>query len=212
MRLNIQHFPDYFEQYTWNNKHKLYGYPKDSYPDFCWIKSLENRFDWLRNNCTHEGTSSKYLIREMINWGGSQNGVLQKFDDRSGEINLYDQLKNIIDGLNDPERAISQALELPGLGLTYTSKLLRFLNPDMYAALDSRIRSRLVEEKMMVKINDGNNNSMVKGYLNFLEVLDEIKNSLNEAEIQRPVYNFSESRVWRPADIEMGLFSWADLR
>ena len=78
---DLNNFPNYFQTYIWEDKHKLFGYPADSYPDFEWIYSLENRFEWLRNNYIIANTAAIYLIQEMIQWGGSQNGVLQKFDD-----------------------------------------------------------------------------------------------------------------------------------
>ena len=87
--MELNEFPDYYEQYNWNGKHKLYGYPEDIYPEFSWISSLESRFIWLRDNSKNHRTASKYLVQEMIEWGGSQNGVLQKFNDGTGEVNLY---------------------------------------------------------------------------------------------------------------------------
>jgi hypothetical protein len=50
---------------------------------FSWIASLEKRFGWVVNNFSVNDSSSKYLLLEMIEWGGSQNGVLQKFNDYS---------------------------------------------------------------------------------------------------------------------------------
>lgn len=144
--MDLQLFPNYYEQYRWNGKHKLFGYPADSFPEFNWIASLEARFSWLRNNSSLEQTASKYLVQEMIEWGGSQNGVLQKFNDASGEVNLYNCVQEIIKNINSPRDAILSALQLPGLGLTYASKFLRFMEPGKYGALDSRIRDALLKK------------------------------------------------------------------
>ena len=205
-------FPDYYKQYSWNGKHKLFGYPSDSYPNFPWITSLEKRFAWLRDNSVKQKTTSIYLIKEMIEWGGSQGGVLQKFNDGSGEVNLLELIQEIIANLDSPKGAISCALKLPGLGLTYASKLLRFLNPGKYGALDSRIRGALLKRKLLPKIYDGNFNSMVNGYLEFLRFLNNLKSQLEDKRVEKPNCSLSKTGFWRLSEIEMALFSWAELQ
>jgi hypothetical protein len=79
----------------------------------------------------------------MLQWGGSQNGVLQKFEDGVAEVCFADSLRSVLSKLSVPRDAIKSALTIPGLGLTYASKLLRLLNPEGYGALDSRIRRGL---------------------------------------------------------------------
>jgi hypothetical protein len=203
-------FPNYYQQYSWNGKHKLFGYPADAYPDFSWIASLEKRFSWLRGNSEEQKTASRCLIQEMIEWGGSQNGVLQKFNDGSGEINLFQLLQNVIRHLDEPDEAISHALEFPGFGLTYASKLLRFMMPERYGALDSRIRNMLTNRDMLSKIYDGNRNSMIKGYLEFLDLINDLKRQLETQKIRKPDCCLSDMGDWRPAEIEMAIFRWAE--
>lgn len=210
MEKELNSFPGYYQNYYWESKHRLYGYPADSYPDFSWIASLENRFVWLRENSKAKNTTSIYLLREMIEWGGSQNGVLQKFEDSCGEINLYLLTQDVIQNLDNPEKAIHAALTFPGLGLTYASKLLRFMKPCVYGALDSRIRGALSEQGLLPKIYDGNKNSMVAGYLTFMELLDSINAQLQEREVLKPICNLSDAETWRPCEIEMALFRWAE--
>lgn len=226
--MNIEELPEYYKSYKWDGKHHLYGYPSDTWPNFSWIKSLETRFDWLKQNYTElekekakqkktkrdkqsriKKTASIYLIKEMIEWGGSQNGVLQKFNDRCGEENLFELIKRIIENLKEPDKAIEAALQMPGLGLTYASKLLRFFQPDMYGALDSRIRKTL-EKRKLRKIYDGNDSSMIDGYLNFLEIIDEIKKELEIKGLRKPDCALSNTGLWRASDIEMSLFQLAD--
>ncbi len=213
---NLVDFPAYFQAYCWDNKHSLYGYEADSYPDFSWILSLEQRFSWLRDNCAARKTASIYLLREMIQWGGSQNGVLQKFEDRLGEIDLQKVLETTVTRIGDPRSAIEAALRLPGMGLTYASKLLRFLDPEKYGALDSRIRGALdkhVKDSGIQKIYDGNLTSMTNGYASFTSYLENLKESLEIAEIRRPACALPLGRGntgWRAADIEMALFCWAE--
>lgn len=210
--MELNEFPNYYQQYVWNGKHKLFGYPEDSYPEFCWIASLEKRFIWLSNNSKSQKTASKYLIQEMIEWGGSQNGVLQKLNDGSGEVNLYELVQEVISNLSQPQEAISSSLRLPGLGLTYASKLLRFMRPDIYGALDSRVRGALLNKNLLPKIYDGNANSMVIGYMKFLELLSTLKSQLEEQQISKPDCALTKSGVWRPSEIEMALFRWAEMQ
>jgi hypothetical protein len=210
--IELTKFPDYYQQYSWNGKHKLFGYPSDSYPNFPWIASLEKRFNWLRDNSVKQKTASKYLIKEMIEWGGSQHGVLQKFNDGIEEVNLLELVQKIIANLDSSERAITSSLSLPGLGLTYASKLLRFMKPEKYGALDSRIRGTLLRRKLLRKINDGNLNSMVNGYLEFLELLNNLKSQLEDQRVKKPDCSLSNTGFWRPSEIEMALFRWAELQ
>jgi hypothetical protein len=74
---DINKFPKQFEKYSWARKHRLYGYPPDTYPKFLWVRSLETRFHWLRLNHLAEKTTAIYLLREMFEWGGSRNGITE---------------------------------------------------------------------------------------------------------------------------------------
>lgn len=216
---DIARFPEYFAGYEWNNKHHLYGYPADTFVNFSWITSLEQRFEWLKNNHSRLNTASIYLVREMIQWGGSQNGVLQKFDDRIGENNLYELMKDLIGALGDPDDAIKKALKMPGMGLTYSTKLLRFLDPEKYGALDSRLRKAIERHPGEIEIEipditDGNVSSMVKGYCAFVNYVEWLKWQLESAGIARPACGLlkgNSAMGWRAADIEMALFRWAEL-
>lgn len=211
---DLKKFPDYFRVYSWNKKHKLFGYPEDRFDEFRWIHSLEDRFQWLKANCVSGDTASVYLLKEMIQWGGSQGGALQKFEDGSGEVNLHELMKNAVSSLNDPSRAITAALKLPGMGLTYASKMLRFLEPEKYGALDTRIRETLVKRApgILPKIYDSSATSMATGYVAFTKYIDDYKSQLDAARIMRPKCKLPVglgSSEWRAADIEMALFAWA---
>jgi hypothetical protein len=215
----IEDFPSYFRDYAWQDKHALYGYPGDTFDaSFPWIGSLERRFAWLKMNHTAQQTSSVYLVREMIQWGGSQNGTLQKFDDGQGEVNLYDLLADTIGHLGTPELALRAALNIPGMGLTYASKLLRFLDPEIYGALDGRVRDGLDSRKgigLIPIIRDSSVNSMVSGYLAFLTNIATLRQQLDTAGIERPECALQRGRNqsgWRAADIEMAIFQWTAKR
>jgi hypothetical protein len=223
--MKIEEFPSYYKTYKWERKHHLFGYPPDTYPNFSWIKSLETRFDWLRRNfltlkneeqengiekSVKKKTVSIYLIKEMIEWGGSQNGVLQKFNDRSGEINLFKLITSVVDKIENPKKAIESAIAIPGLGLTYASKLLRFLKPDLYGALDTRIGGALNKEGNL-EYNTNSQIKRVESYCQFLTYLGEKKKELKQNEIKKPECSLSKKQSWRISDIEMALFRWAEL-
>jgi hypothetical protein len=207
--LDYSRFPEYYKNYVWSGKHKLFGYPPDAFPEFLWISSLEKRFAWVVRNYSKNNSASKYLLQEMIEWGGSQNGILQKFNDRCGEVNLFIVLQEVVNNLSDPRRAISSALGLPGLGLAYASKLLRFMHPEMYGALDANIRDTLKIKGRLKKIHDGNHNNMVSGYVEFIRLLEEIKEGLKTKGIKNPAYGPTDGGTWRASEIEMALFCWA---
>lgn len=211
--LDVTQFPMHFRAYKWDKKHRLYGYPKDSYPDFEWIAVLERRFRWLKINYEIKSTASIYLLKEMVQWGGSQNGTLQKFEDGIEQHNLQELLHNTIADLGDTKRAITAALKFPGMGLTYASKLLRFLDPERYGALDSRLRDAFIKRipSALPAIN-GSTPSMVTGYVAFTDYIDSLKTQLDSKNIHRPECRLPTghgSGLWRSADVEMALFHWA---
>ena len=146
----------------------------------------------------------------MIEWGGSRNGVLQKFNDASGEVNLFEVMGHVIGRLSDPKESISYALRLPGFGLTYASKLLRFMKPEMYGALDSRIRKALTREGKLPQIHDSLPSSMVCGYVRFVALLQELRKDLESTGIRKPHCHLSDDGSWRASEIEMVLFCWAE--
>lgn len=211
---SLEKFPEYFRSYSWNKKHALYGYPADTYRKFEWISSLERRFDWLRLHCKSENTASIYLIKEMIQWGGSQNGTLQKLEDGVEKYNLQHLIINTVSNLGTPDKAISSALQIPGMGLTYASKMLRFLDPECCGALDSRIRTAFSKKVPgpLPKIHDTSHSSIVNGYVAFTSYVNDLKRRLDEEEIMRPECDLpvgTGQAGWRSADIEMALFGWA---
>ncbi|AGX88317.1 hypothetical protein [Candidatus Symbiobacter mobilis] len=212
---DLNNFPQYFRKYSWDAKHALYGYPADKYDQFEWIASLERRFNWLRKNCEKGKTASIYLLKEMIQWGGSQNGTLQKFEDGIEQHNIQQLVLDTVSNLSSPEKAIEAALKFPGMGLTYASKMLRFLDPERYGALDRRIRKAFSERlpEVLPKIYDAYDQSMVTGYVAFTEYLDHLKQKLDKEIITRPKCNLplgSGDSKWRAADIEMAIFCWAE--
>ena len=209
-RMEATSLPDYYRNYVWNDKHALFGYPPDQYPDFEWIRSLERRFLYFREQ---PEPAPLFLVTEMIQWGGSQNGVLEKFQNALGSYCLHDRLKLVIKNLQNPEGAIESALSIPGLGLTYASKLLRYLDPENYGALDRRIREGLARltPAPLPKIYDSNMASMIMGYTAFTTYVRRLRDDLTAKGVFLPGGN-DEGRTWRAAEVEMALFVWSSAK
>jgi len=206
--MDVDRFPEWYKAYCWEGRsHALFGYPPDQYPAFEWISSLEKRFLHYRQ---HPDPAPLFLVREMIQWGGNQNGVLDKFDMDLGSYCLHKKLDAVRRNIQSPQDAIRAALDIPGLGLTYASKLLRFLDPERYGALDGRIRKSLskLSPPQLPKIHDSDVGSMTRGYCEFSKYLEHLRRELLKRGISLPA-GFGGQRSWRAADIEMALFHWA---
>ncbi|WP_207002103.1 hypothetical protein [Trinickia mobilis] len=209
MPIEINDIPDLYKRYRWHNRHSLWGYDTDQFPSFEWISSLERRF--ARVVAVPPAETPVYLIREMIHWGGSQNGVLEKFELQLGSYDLGQAFWKVCSALDDTEAAIDAALDIPGMGLSYASKLLRFLRPETYGALDSQIRRYLASAQLEVpfrRVFDGNRNSMREGYKSFISILSNLKDRLETSQALRPGED-NKPLPWRAADIEMALFQLA---
>jgi len=85
------------------------------------------------------------------------------------------------------------------------------MKPDKYGALDSRIRGALLSKNLLPRIYDGNINSMVNGYLNFLKLLSNLKNQLEEHQFIKPNCSLSNTGFWMPSEIDMALFRWSEV-
>lgn len=209
--IDIKHFPAYFRAYNWVNvNHQARGYPGDTYPEFPWIKSLEDRGLWLAQQAEVSKAPTDY-IREILSWGSGTNDPRMRFETGLGNVCLLELIQRVILHLNDPEKAIDAALKLPGCGLTYASKLLRFLNPNIHGSLDKRIREAMLKAGLLKAITDGNNPSMVRGYVKFQQICLDLVGQLEAAGIARPVCNLTKGQTetgWRVGDVEMALFAW----
>lgn len=136
--------------------------------------------------------------------------MLEKFENALGSYCLHDMLSAVLECIEAPRDAIEAALDIPGLGLTYASKLLRFLEPRRYGALDSRIRHSLgqLERSPVPKIYDGNKTSMAGGYCRFVEYLECLRSEMLARSLVLPT-DHGDQLPWRAADIEMALFQWS---
>jgi len=199
--------PDWFRRYEWDALHAAMGWPPDRYDNgFPWMTSLFHRFDAARQaGCV----PSLRLFSEMLLWGGAQQGVIHRFAQglrRSG--GYKERMADVIAHLDAPGRALRAAMGFEGIGLTYGSKLLLFLCPERYGALDGRIRKAL--SPALPAIYDGNPSSCCKGYLAFLDILADYQDRLAAEGIERPPYGtYTATTRWPAADVETAFFSWA---
>ncbi|MBM5459011.1 hypothetical protein H8F21_15695 [Pseudomonas sp. P66] len=211
--ININEFPAYFRAYKWSNaNHASRGYPGDAFPGFPWIKSLEDRGARMAGQQILAVAPTDY-IREILSWGAGKNDPSMKFEAGLGNVALIEIIRQVIAVIDDPRQAISTALQIPGFGLTYASKLLRFLRPETHASLDRRIRVSMLKAGLLSKIHDSYASSMVDGYVEFQSFCARLCAQLEAEGIQRPGCMLElgpEPAGWRVADVEMALFAWAD--
>jgi len=210
--INLPDFPSYFRSYAWSNvNHFSCGYPGDRYPDFPWIKSLEERGARIVGQAIITASPTGF-VREILSWGAGKNDPSMKFEAGLGNIALIALIQDVVTHIEVPRLAITAALKIPGFGLTYASKLLRFLRPDIYASLDSRIRASLLKANLLPKIHDSYDNSMIEGYVSFVSLCTDLCHQLEQQGIHRPACDLPVSALqtaWRVADLEMALFAWS---
>lgn len=211
--INPHDLPDCFRAYKWSNaNHASRGYPGDVYPEFHWIRSLEDRGGRVAA-LLDLGRAPTDYVREILAWGAGSNDPSMKFEAGLGNVALLDILRQVIASIDDPGEAIRAALQIPGFGLTYASKLLRFLRPEIHASLDRRIRLAMHKSGMLPKIHDSYDGSMIDGYVAFQAMCMDLCAQLKTGGIQRPKCTLCpgpEPTGWRVADVEMALFAWAD--
>lgn len=120
-----------------------------------------------------------------------------------GNVSLVGILTPVLAIIGDPETAIKAALQIPGCGLTYASKLLRLLQPDMHASLDGRIRKAMLKAWLLNKIYDSNENSMVQGYVAFQAFCVELVAQLDAAKIPGRNATFRQGRPGQSGEWQM---------
>lgn len=138
---------------------------------------------------------------DIGDWGGNQHGVKQ----RMRSANTQDQVRRAtqlaISRLDDPAEAMKAIAGVKHWGVAYGSKTLTFMRPSDYAILDSWIRRALTH--MIPPIADGNTNSVVKGYVAYV---DCCRTARSRVSAPPPVAD-ADGR-WRIADIGQGLFEF----
>ena len=177
-----------FVEYKWECYHNTFGYLADTFENgFPWIVELEKTFSVNLHNVN----SYNALVRQLILWGGNVNDPLKRYSLglSNNNISLDVIFKDILTNINTPKNALENAMRIPGLGHSYSTKLLRFIDPNNYGALDSRIHSKLHEYGVLKKTPSINNYSV------FINLLKNYKNQLQRQNIVRPGYDKNPASV-----------------
>jgi len=184
----INELPQHYKQYTQSQYYEKYTY-------------LEGK---LSEKARTIGYLEQDDLSEIAEWGGNQRGIKQRMIANNTKEDVIRATKNAIQQINHPAEALRELLiGIDHWGLSYASKTLRFIYPENFSALDQKLRQR-IDFAILPKIYDGHIDSMIKGYLVFLELCRDIQSDVN---IPGP-----RSGKWFIADIEMSLFQfvWND--
>ncbi len=108
----------------------------------------------LRAGEVLDEATARLFIEETIMWGGSQHDLLGSFRRANpvGQALLAPVVTRVVEaccGRPSTEHSVRAgfkvAREIPYVGYTYASKLLRFLDPDEFPAVDRRIHEALLK-------------------------------------------------------------------
>ncbi|HHW41621.1 MAG TPA: hypothetical protein GXX19_10840 [Syntrophomonadaceae bacterium] len=166
---------------------------------------------------------SSYAVMQIVYWGNLRNPARVKCPNIIYITNTE---------LFNPESMYNKLCkETDGLGPTYISKIIRFANPRIAGAIDSRIvrvfgkgyssftKCNWLDLKAVKHRSGWYINKNQKGwpeeYFLWLDILTKIRNLLNKNGIQCPHPNafvtsgLREKGKWTCADVEMALFAYS---
>lgn len=170
-------------------------YTQSSY--FVTYVKLEQR---LSQKAMDKGYLEVVDLADIADWGGNQRGIKQRVQRGNSGDQVKQATTEAIRKLDSPSNALRAVLSINQWGLTYASKTLRFVCPRDYPALDQKLR-KAINKTLLPTIYDGNINSMVRGYLRFLELCRKIKHQVS-------VPGPRSAGEWFIADIEMAVFQF----
>lgn len=213
---------DGYRKYSWNNFHVAFGYEYDRYPDFDWISSLEKQFQEIRDSNVSQFPHKAFV--ELLAWGQPSNkrdpsgaiaNLYRNFTAETNSIALIKNFQTVISEIKNPERAIRNAMNFKGIGFVFATKLLRFMEPEIYGAFDSIICNKYFNGFNPSKLTSRETDDELFDrawpiYGEFLELLRVHQNDLSKT--GRPASELRRGREpsgWRIADIEMAMFQLA---
>lgn len=156
----------------------------------------------LPGQAEREGYFDMQDLRDIAEWGGNQHGVRQRMQSSNTPAEVRRATSLAIRHLDDPARAMREVIQVRHWGVSYASKTLTFMRPSDYAILDSWIRKALVH--VIPEIIDGSANSVVKGYVAYLDCCRTL-----QREVAPPRRVTATTGEWRIADIGQALFEFA---
>ena len=189
LSLTIEQFadelPDYYQRYTQSQYYKPYI-------------NLESK---LSQKAINMGYLELADLADIAEWGGNQHAIKKRLQTHNSAEEVIFSTKKAIQQMENPAIALRELLVgINHWGLSYASKTLRFINPQSYPALDQKLRNN-IDRSLLPRIYDGHIDSMVRGYLIFLGICQEIRSHVTASA--------PRSNRWFIADIEMGLFQFA---
>ena len=176
--------PEYYQRYTQSQYYETYI-------------NLESK---LSQKAKNMGYLELTDLADIAEWGGNQHAIKKRLQAHNSPEEVIFSTKKAIQQMENPAIALRELLlGVNHWGLSYASKTLRFINPQNYPALDQKLRKN-IDSSLLPRVYDGHIDSMVRGYLIFLSICQEIRSHV--------IASAPRSNTWFMADIEMGLFQF----
>lgn len=217
---------------------------KNARQEYCWpfhISPRESQMAIIEleaniNTLQKESVNSKDILAEVSEWGGNNKKAQRNIEFANNVI--INKMAEAIANLGSQSTFLEAFIKLnniPGIGFVIATKVYRFCQPNIGAALD-RHASYFFNSLDMVLLNnkvrkatqfkrewptgkhttsrlavyqDGNyihnRNEYIK---NYLPLLTKISTTLNTNGISFKCAATGEIKSWKPSDVEMAAFFW----
>ena len=158
-----------------------------------------------------QGLDKKDVL-DIFDWGRGRQykGRFENHKDNTIPI-VQTRIREAYKQRNKPERAYRSVTDLRGLGLTYGSKILMFMDPENYVALDGWHMGPMLGALIGVARSDSKR-SQVQAYTKFLDVCRDIQRQAIAPVPCHPVAypNFPKDHKgrWLLSDIQQAIFQF----
>lgn len=162
--------------------------------------AIEATGAFLRDSPTIKLADLDAFIKDVCGWGnysGIHARVMKENSSRQIEVAFADAIYKLKSTPLDIVGAMDSMLNLKELGVSFSSKHLRFLFPEHCAVLDS-----ILSERLLYDLSSSS-------YGEFCGACEKMATELNQARIPCP-FPGAPNPVWRPSDVEAALFAWAN--
>ena len=170
---------------------------------------LEQSGQHLKNANFGDEIELEQFIAEVCKWGG-YSGIAARVIRHNGTGAIADAFRDAMDALATPtpdiEAALTHAIDLQHLGVSFASKHLRFLCPQCCPVLDSIISQRIVSDPK----NGRRYPLTVPGYGEFARDCASIAAELTSDRSPHPPK--LKRDVWYAADVEASLYAFLNRR
>lgn len=166
----------------------------------------------LEDNAFPKEQGEKAAMRfceRVTKWGGRTGGFV-RCGVKKNEPNEVVGAIRLAGGLlsqGNAEGAIGEIVSLPGLGISYGSKILRMLAPEVAGVYDNKLNDRLELISDMNRENGPQKQKDFEAYACFCRKCGEIADALNDKQIANEARQKREKGdKWLVADVEAVLF------